>query len=109
SKLLAKKPDDRYQTAWEVVAALRDAEQARPLTGELPVVVNAVPMAIAAQSDNVWEGLDASGSSAQALESSTAVPVAPKSDRKKPPREASKMPLMLAGAALVAAGAVLAA
>ncbi|MBN9121966.1 MAG: protein kinase [Planctomycetes bacterium] len=111
NKLLAKKPDDRYQTAWELLAALRDADRPRPVPGELPVVVEAVPMAIAARPENVWEDIEASGSTPRVLSSGTEAATAPlvRSDRMKRPRKSSKVPLVLAGAALLVGTALLAA
>ena len=109
SKLLAKKADDRYASAWDVLAALRDVDRPRPFVGEPPVVVEVVPLAIAAQSENVWEGIEASSSSPQVLESGAEVAPAPKAEWKKPPPNVSKVPLVLAGAALVAGVVLLAA
>lgn len=104
ARLLAKNPADRYQTVWEVIKALRDIEQPRLVTGELPVVVQAIPMAIAAQSENVWEGIEASGSSPRVLESGTeATPVSADRPRKKPARKPSKWPIILTGIAFLAA------
>ena len=51
TKLLAKNPAERFQTATEVVAALRDIERA-PTGGPLPIIV-AVPFAVGAQTQNV--------------------------------------------------------
>jgi serine/threonine protein kinase len=108
AKLLAKDPAERYQTAWEVAEALRAAELPRPVMGAMPVVIPVVPMAIPVQSENVWEAIEASGSSPQVLESGTmaesaAVPVS----RKKPERKPSMLPAILAGVGLLLAVGVL--
>jgi serine/threonine protein kinase len=107
NKLLAKAPADRYRTAWEVVEALRAAEAPRPVAGVLPTVVEAVPMAIIVQSENVWVGIEESGSRPRVLEDETdeapdSVAVA-SSRWKKVERKPSVVPAILAGVALLAA------
>jgi serine/threonine protein kinase len=111
AKLLAKNPADRYQTAWDLVAALRAAEQPRAATGDLPVVVQAVPMEIDVQSENVWADIEASRSGPQLLESGTeAAPVSgSRPERRKVERTVSKWPAVAACAGLLVASAVLAA
>jgi tRNA A-37 threonylcarbamoyl transferase component Bud32 len=115
AKLLAKDPAERFQTAWELVKALDAAEHPRPVTGQLPVVVPVVPMAISAQVENVWEGIEASASSPRVLESGTEVaPVsgadaARKRPARKPERKAPVWPAALACAGFLVAVAVLAA
>jgi eukaryotic-like serine/threonine-protein kinase len=108
-KLLAKNPAERYATAWEAAAALRDAERAPAADGQLPLVVQPVPMAIAAQSDNVWAGIEESASHAVPISSGTdAVPAEAPPTRRKPEPAPSKLPLLVAGVVLLAAIAVLA-
>ncbi len=55
-RLLAKNPAGRFRTAEEVAGALRAIEH--PPADGPPLVV--IPLAIEAQEQNVWEGIDAS-------------------------------------------------
>lgn len=117
NKLLAKNPAERFQTAMEVVVALREIEQPGA-GGPLPVAAQqSVPMAVAAQEQNVWEEIDASESvpvplatpaDTEADSESDSAPRAPKPPRKKPHRKPSLWPAVAAGAVLLAACAVLA-
>jgi serine/threonine protein kinase len=114
AKLLSKNPADRYQSAQEVVTALREAEQPRPVEGGVPVAVPVAPMAIEAQSENVWEGIESTASGPVLLESGTEhMPVSSavrtRGERKKPERTSSKLPVVLAAGALVAGMVLLAA
>ncbi len=112
-KLLAKNPAERFQTAREVLDALAAVEHPRP-SGPLPVVVATPvqPLAIGAQTQNVWEGIEDSGSQAVPLETdaeSEAVSTpAPKPQWKKPERKPSKLPAILACGLLLVACLVLA-
>ena len=111
TKLLAKNPAERFQTATEVVAALRDIERA-PTGGPLPIIV-AVPFAVGAQTQNVWDGIEDSGSVAVPLatdaETEAEPTPAPKPQLKKPERKPSKLPAILACGLLLVACVVLAA
>ena len=89
-RLLAKNPAGRFQTATEVADALRTVEQAKPTSGPLPVVVPlpVQPLAVGAQTQNVWDGIEDSGSVAVPLADGAeteAEPVpAPRPQRKRP-------------------------
>jgi tRNA A-37 threonylcarbamoyl transferase component Bud32 len=110
AKLLAKNPADRFQTALEVVAALRAAEQPRAAPGVLPVGAQAVPMAIPEQPESVWAEIELSVSGPQLLESATAAPASGSSvARRKTERKVSKWPAVVACAGLLIASAILAA
>lgn len=109
--LLAKDPAHRYQSAMEVVEALRDVEHPRTGSGPLPVPVpvQPVPMVISVQTQNVWDGIDQSLSEPQIVASGTQampLPQAPKLGQRN--RKLSLWPVALAGAVLLAAGATLA-
>ena len=112
TKLLAKNPAGRFQTATEVADALRTVEQAKPTSGPLPVVVPlpVQPLAVGAQTQNVWDGIEDSGSVAVPLaDSAEAEPEptpAPRPQRRRPERRASKWPALLAVGVLCAAVAV---
>jgi serine/threonine protein kinase len=71
TKLLAKNPAERFQTASAVVDAIGGIE-ARSNSGELPVVVAVPvqPLTVGAQTQNVWEGIEDSGSVAVSLTTS---------------------------------------
>ena len=109
TRLLAKNPDERFQTATEVADALQEIA-----TGPLPVVVAlpVQPFAVGTQTQNVWDGIEASGSVAVPLATSAETEAepspAPRSPRAKPERKASKLPMYLAAGAIVTALAVLA-
>ena len=59
-RCLEKKPEERFPTAGELIAALDDLD--RPNADGPPVVVRVEPLAVAAQTQNVWEGIDESES-----------------------------------------------
>jgi eukaryotic-like serine/threonine-protein kinase len=117
NKLLAKSPAERFQTAKEVIEALVEIERPRSNSGQLPVVVVATPvqpLAVGAQTQNVWEGIEASESVPVPLAGSAETEDAPVAERAtahvaKPARKASKVPLVLASAALLTVCTVLAA
>lgn len=112
TRLLAKKPADRFQNALDAADALLDATRADPTAEHAPLV--AVPLVVGAQTQSVWEGIEISESVAVPLadrdtaEDEDESSVAPRPARPKP----SKLPLVAAVGALVlavvAVGAVLA-
>lgn len=113
AKLLAKNPADRFASALEVAAALRAAEKSRLVAGRLPADTKAAPLAIHAQTETVWAGIEASRASPRPLEAGTK-PVAahgpgPGVALQKPARTPSTPAVILAGATLLAAATVLAA
>ncbi|MBM3982918.1 MAG: hypothetical protein FJ304_22130 [Planctomycetes bacterium] len=109
-KLLAKNPPDRYQTATEVAAALQEIP-----TGPMPVVVAVplTPFVVAAQTQNVWDGIDVSESVpiplATSAEAAGEPAPTPKPPRAMQERKTSKWPAILASVGLVVAVAFLAA
>lgn len=67
-KLLCKDPAGRYQTAGELAAALLAIEQGRAAVSQPQAVPVSMPvMVVAAQTQNVWEGIDDSASYAVPL------------------------------------------
>jgi hypothetical protein len=114
AKLLAKDPGARFPSAKDVVEAIRDVERPKA-SGSTPAVVAVPvpPMAVGAQTQDVWQGIDASDSVpvplATSAEPATETPAPPAAaPREKPARKASRVPLILAGVALLAATAILA-
>ncbi len=111
-RLLAKKPADRFSSAADLADALRAVEHP-PADGRPPLVV--VPLAVAAQPQSVWDGIEDFGSVAVPLASDPGADTAvmpvppPKPPRRQPVRKPSKRPALLAGVALLVACAVLAA
>jgi serine/threonine protein kinase len=71
-KLLCKDPAGRYQTAGELAAALLAIEQGRAAVSQPQAVAVSMPvMVVAAQTQNVWEGIDDSASYAVPLATPT--------------------------------------
>jgi len=114
-KLLCKDPAGRYQTAGELAAALLAIEQGRAAVSQPQAVAVSMPvMVVAAQTQNVWEGIDDSASYAVPLATPSEVDG---TELVSGPREsvarASNRPLLfalggLALAVVVLVGAVLA-
>ncbi len=92
TKLLAKNPNERFPTAQEVAGALLTAGSAptgAPAPGSL---------AVGAQTQNVWEGIDDSGSVAVPLDTDRSTDAT----RVDPARAGPKPVRLVAGGALVA-------
>jgi serine/threonine protein kinase len=110
NRLLEKDPKDRFQTADELIEALRDVELPK-VVGLVPVPVPVQPLAVTAQGPSVWDDIDSSGSKpipiTTCAETEAVDPTAgarPKRDRTRAltPRAVSKWPLVAAAALLVA-------
>ncbi|MCI0704487.1 MAG: protein kinase [Planctomycetia bacterium] len=114
NRLLEKNPADRFQTAKEVVDAIRAIEHPKPVPGVLPVVVPlpVQSLVVGAQTQNVWEGIDDSQSVPVPLATGSETELqsspAPNPQRTKPDRKLSKLPAILACAVLVVAVVLLA-
>jgi hypothetical protein len=111
TKLLAKDPAERFQSAAEVLAALDAVGDPGP-SGPRPPVVWGPPLVVGAQTQNVWAGIDDSGSVVVPLSDdqtevdAPAAPVAPREEAGW--RKPSKWAAVLAGAGALVVLAALA-
>ncbi|MCE9563348.1 MAG: protein kinase [Planctomycetes bacterium] len=109
TRMIAKNPDERFQSAMEVADALCDIERGKPVQGVMPIVLPVESLVVGVQTQNVWDGIEDHEAVPEAtLVDATTDPVTKpdpvqKPERKKPERKVSKVPVILAGVAMIAA------